>query len=340
MFRSDRRLGFTLIELLVVIAIIGILIALLLPAVQKVRESANRAKCSNNLKQIGLALHSYHDVNGSLPPALNNHFQVYWHWSWMARILPYLEQDNLYHQADTFAHNTSIPVTWGGVPGYAHWSPWGGWMFGLSEPGQNPALEVVLKVFVCPSETEPRLVELKTSTGATLIQAQTDYLGVNGTNYKTIDGVLASNHYVRLTDISDGTSNTVAVGERGGSPSLTYGVWFAGCGQLDQSLPPGDDQRGSGDVVVGVREINSQQNGLVETDRCPPGPYHFQPPGQIRDSSGTINPDCDLFHFWSRHMGGANFLLADGSVHFFPYSADSVLAALGTYAGGEVVDLP
>jgi prepilin-type N-terminal cleavage/methylation domain-containing protein/prepilin-type processing-associated H-X9-DG protein len=340
MLRSRRRPGFTLIELLVVIAIIGVLISLLLPAVQKVRESANRAKCANNLKQMGIALHMYHDANGTLPPALNNHFQVYWHWSWMARILPYLEQDNLYHQADTFAQNTSIPVTWGGVPGYAHWSPWGGWMFGLNEPGQNPALEVVVKLFVCPSETEPRVSSIEPKSGVIVIQAQTDYLGVNGTNYKTIDGVLASNHYVRLTDIIDGTSNTVAVGERGGTQGLEYGVWFAGCGQLDQTLPPGDDQRGSADVVLGVRELNSQQNSYEATDRCPPGPYHFQSPGQIKDSTGTVNPDCDLFHFWSRHMGGANFLLADGSVHFFAYGVDSVMDKMGTYAGGEVFDLP
>jgi prepilin-type processing-associated H-X9-DG protein len=233
-----------------------------------------------------------------------------------------------------------MPVTWGGVPGYAHWSPWGGWMFGLSEPGQNPGLDVVLKVFTCPTETEPRVVEIITSAGTQLKQAQTDYLGVNGTNYKTIDGTLASNRYVRLTDITDGTSNTVAVGERGGSPSLTYGVWFAGCGQLDTTLPPGDDQRGSADVALGVRELNSQQNGFLETDRCPPGPYHFQPPGQIKDATGNVNRDCDIFHFWSRHAGGANFLLADGSVRFLAYSADSVLDALGTTSAGEVVDLP
>jgi prepilin-type N-terminal cleavage/methylation domain-containing protein/prepilin-type processing-associated H-X9-DG protein len=132
----------------------------------------------------------------------------------------------------------------------------------------------------------------------------------------------------------------VAVGERGGTQSLTYGVWFAGCGQLDQSLPPGDDQRGSADVVLGVRELNSQQNSFEEIDRCPPGPYNFQPPGRIKDSTGNINPDCDLFHFWSRHMGGANFLLADGSVHFFAYSADNVMDKMGTYAGGELFDLP
>src|SRR5205085_12565409 len=123
----QRRRGFTLIELLVVIAIIGVLIGLLLPAVQKVRETANRAKCANNMKQQGLALHHYHDSKKTFPEALNNRFQIYWHWSWLAKILPYVEQGNLYDQAVPFASNRSITVTWNRTPWHAHWSPWGGW---------------------------------------------------------------------------------------------------------------------------------------------------------------------------------------------------------------------
>jgi prepilin-type N-terminal cleavage/methylation domain-containing protein/prepilin-type processing-associated H-X9-DG protein len=345
MHQTLRRGGFTLIELLVVIAIIGTLVALLLPAVQKAREAANRVKCANNLKQIGLALHSYHDVEHEFPPSLNNNFQVYWHWSWLARILPYLEQDNLYHQANDFAHNTSLPVHWpypkpDGTWGYAHWSPWGGYPFGMHEPGPNPALSVVVPLFQCPSETEPRQAWVTVHNGDKVLMAQTDYLGVNGTNYKTIDGMLAGNHYVRLTDVTDGTSNTVMVGERGASESLEYGVWFAGCGQVDRSLPPGDEQRGSADVVLGVRELNSQQNGYSDLDACPAGPYHFRAAGHIKDSKGNINRSCDQFHFWSWHPGGANFLWTDGSVRFVSYGADQVMDALGTYAGGEVVDVP
>src|ERR1700746_3709273 len=88
--------GFTLIELLVVIAIIGVLIGLLLPAVQKGREAANRAQCTNKLKQQGLALHNYHDNKKIFPEALDNRFHVHWHWSWLAKILPYIEQGNMW----------------------------------------------------------------------------------------------------------------------------------------------------------------------------------------------------------------------------------------------------
>jgi prepilin-type N-terminal cleavage/methylation domain-containing protein/prepilin-type processing-associated H-X9-DG protein len=346
MVRSTRRAGFTLIELLVVIAIIGVLMALLLPAVQKVRDAALRIKCANNLKQQGLALHMYHDNNHYFPPALDNRFYVHWHWSWIALTLPYLEQDTLYKQADTWASNTSIPVHWPypppkGTDGYAHWSPWGGWVFGLDTPGQNPALATVLTMYTCPADPNPHQVKMTTPNGTPLVMGITHYLAVNGNDYKKQDGIFTSNFPLKMADITDGTSHTLMVGERGQSVTTpAFGYGFGGCGQSDYTLPGGDEQRGSADTALGVRELNSQQNGDPEMDQCPSGPYHFNPPGFIKDTNGVAQRQCDEFHFWSLHWGGANFLMADGSVHFIGYHADAVLPALATYAGREIADLP
>jgi prepilin-type processing-associated H-X9-DG protein len=175
--------------------------------------------------------------------------------------------------------------------------------------------------------------------------AGTNYLGVSGTNAETRDGLFTANRRVRLNDVRDGTSQTLLVGERGFRSgaleviddtddlnNLRFGHWFSAPGQ----------RHGSVGVVLGTRELNfgSGRSNLPWERECPPGPYRYGPPGQTRDLTGAVREECDLFRFWSWHHGGANFLFADGSVHFLAYDADAVLAALGTRAGREVVTLP
>ena len=149
--------------------------------------------------------------------------------------------------------------------------------------------------------------------------AVSGYLGVLGTDYLSMNGVLFSGSQVRFADVTDGTSSTLLAGERPPSPDFWLGWWYAS-GAAD----------GSGDTTLGVREMNG---GRVQfTSSCPKGPYAFV--------DGKVDQQCDAFHFWSLHSGGANFAFCDGSVRFLTYSANAVLPALATRAGGEVVTLP
>lgn len=288
------RRGFTLLELLVVIAIVGVLLGLLLPAVQKARDAAARVQCLNNLKQIGLALHNYHDSNLSLPSGVSSG-APYPRMSWLTRLLPYVEQAPLW-QATEAAYDYQ-------------WVPY------LNPPHVGFGMPVA--VYSCLSD--PRTSRPQ-NTHQNLCAALTSYLGVLGTSFVSSDGVLFLDSRVRLMDISDGTSSTLAVGERPPSPDSWYGWWYAGYGQAGT---------GSADMLLGVREYNA---GGPYVASCPSGPYHYQP--------GRFNQQCDLFHYWSLHTGGANFLFADASARLLSYDADAILPALATRAGGEVVEVP
>ncbi len=337
-----RRRGFSLIELLVVIAIIAILIGLLLPAVQKVRSSADRLKCVNNLKQIGLALHGYHDLNGALPPGTTESVQqpdgtwttVDYPWiSWMTRILPFVEQQAMYtNMQQAYASQPATPP--GGPP--------------AQSPFANPphiGLATVMNIYKCPSDAREYVAQYA-SDGLTV--AFTAYLGVNGTNLLTLDGMLYWNSHVTLSDVTDGTSNTLIVGERPPSTDLSFGWWYAGAGQWYASAA--EQNSGSCDGNIGVAELNLATSGLAPEDSCPSGssnPYYF---GQVYEPDpaygyfngpGTILNPCDQFHFWSLHSGGSNFLFGDGAVRFLTYdTSPTIMRGLGTRAGGEPVSPP
>jgi prepilin-type processing-associated H-X9-DG protein/prepilin-type N-terminal cleavage/methylation domain-containing protein len=298
--RATRR-AITLLEVLLVIAIIGVLLGLLLPAVQKVRSAAQRVHCANNLKQIGLGLLQYHDAYERFPPSVVMGESDFAFLSWRARILPFIGQEALWQQV--VADYAYMPPDAQGVPWY-------------DDPPQVGFFAVV-PTFACPADS--RTSQPTTFEGVPVLY--TSYAGVNGVNFSTLDGILFYNSRVRIADITDGTSNTIMVGERPNAWS-----WYADTGQGFYS--------GSPPMDIGAREVNGYPPW--ETDwsdgpyNCLYGPYHFKP--------GRMDNGCDQLHFWSLHAGGANFLFADGAVRFLSYSADAILPALATRNGQERID--
>lgn len=310
---AARRKAFTLIELLVVIAIIAMLLGLLLPAVQKVRESAAKAQCLNNLKQIGLSLHGYHDVNLGLPPGYRASIpysdgvnDTAPGWGWATFILPYIEQENIYRQ------------------------------LGLNQPVQDsPAIQTMVKVFLCPSDlTTPNAFGVPDGFGNTVcLAAPTSYAACCGndaadTRDATGNGVFYRNSRIRIADITDGTSNTILVGER---------AWAKSNGAWGGAIPGGVIKRG-------------------QSNPCQPNiPDAWYPSSTIAIAHAHLNnalvdPDgsAGMDDFSSMHIGGSLFLFADGSVHFLrsvssdnadgSYTSDGVIfQALATRANGEVI---
>lgn len=321
-----QQRAFTLIELLVVIAIIGVLIALLLPGVQQAREAARRSQCQNNLKQIGLALHNYHDQYGSFPPgcALSslspdagysvdlttaNRAAGY---GWATFILPQLEQGNLFNQLNVNSLELSRL---------------------MQQPTLRPLAQIRLNVYRCPSDIAPDLNTGRQFTNAIFgdtAVATSNYIGVEGIRWTHADdwiisktdpfGIFWPASAVRMQDITDGSSNTFMVGER--NWTNLAGIWIGT-----------RNYTGNGDV--GLRQNLGITNWKINLS-----------------NSTTATPTSNrAFH--SNHVGGTQFLLADGSVRFIseniyldntlsdstrPASQKGLYNRLGMRNDGQIVD--
>jgi prepilin-type processing-associated H-X9-DG protein len=289
-----RRPGWSLIEAMVVVGIIACLIGLTVPAVMKARDYSQTTRCRNNLRQLGVGLHLYEGSHTALPPGCSNigPTEQYPHMSWLTRLLPYVDQTALWQQTTEAYRQARFFET---VPPHQ----------GLGTP---------VGVFVCPLDRAASTVH----RFPTFSVAFTSYIGSEGTNQKSRDGLLFFNSKVKLSSCADGTSRTIMVGERPPSKDRELGWWYAGWGQ---------SKDGSAEMILGARELPV---GLT-LGGCPVSDQGFRPP---RDSQ------CDALHFWSPHAGGGHFLFADGAVLFGAYSLNDRLPALMTRAGGEAVEFP
>ena len=330
--QRSRRAAFTLIELLVVIAIIGVLVALLLPAVQQAREAARRTQCKNNLKQMGLALHNYVDSHQGFPPGvvslLSNPTWVMPAgqcnaspddlgpgWSFFARMLPYLEEGNFYNSI-----NFNLPV---------------------NDPANDTARQTVVRAFRCPSDSGQQLISVydcgnppSVSNTATDIMdaASSSYVGSLGggktggdPNYgcyewQPFNGIFHRNSSIRPADVIDGLSTTIGVGER--QTNFVESAWAG---------------------IVAGQEIIYNANGH-------PQPYNPSLPTcqnwrptitavVVHNRQYTVNvPNGSPASYYSAHIGGGNFLFMDGSVHMVSANIDlSLMRGLATRNNGEVI---
>ncbi|NOX56622.1 MAG: DUF1559 domain-containing protein [Planctomycetes bacterium] len=310
---TDKTRGFTLIELLVVIAIIAILIALLLPAVQQAREAARRTQCKNNMKQIGLAMHNYHDVYGVFPPGYITRQACYassvWPacnlgelglYGWGTFLLPYVDQSPLYELLQPGTRTLEQ---------------------NLADPATRQALQQPVEMFLCPSDPGPSLNDFRSSSnrynfrvtdGANEYQiARSNYVMVANAwdsttpavyplAYGPPHGVGFSNSRIRFRDITDGTSNTLLVGERAyiyKTANKVGGANVIGFSAANNVQSSSYGRKGNGLAVLGIT-----YNGI----------------------NALVGGEHDVRGFSSNHVGGAHFVLCDGSVHFISENIDYI----------------
>jgi prepilin-type N-terminal cleavage/methylation domain-containing protein/prepilin-type processing-associated H-X9-DG protein len=296
------RQGFTLIELLIVLAIIVILLGLLLPAAQKAREAANLMKCKNNLKQIGIALQSYHDRTGNFPPGYQtmvaaDNSDLGPGWGWASFLLDDLEQNALKSQIDFSAD--------------------------IKDSSNVSVRTLVLPVFQCPSETRGGTFTVVDPNGNPLVDvAEGNYVAMNGVLGVSSDsfdnnGAFLRNMTFRIRDITDGLSNTLFVGER--CTNMSHTTWT---GAVTGGVVPAQRYPDLAEQLANAELASALV--LAHGSRS-----HIPNDQLVFDADATA----------SYHIGGVNFLLGDGSVRTIPNSIDGIVyEALLTRAGGEPID--
>lgn len=297
--------GFTLVELLIVIAILGVLMGLLLPAVQRVREAAAQSSCRNNLRQIGIAAQGFHNIKGHLPPgylfdenyAFPEEFEVLTHtspgWGWAAFLLPHLDQGPLAQQIR--------------------------WEKAVEDSANDQSRRFVLPVFVCPSDSNTGVYTVLSQYNEPMGEAATNsyaacygYGGRIGEYPTSGNGLFYRNSQTRHADIRDGLSTTLAVGER--AALFVQGPW-----------------------------AGAMTNGTIRTQSGAPGFVAAieESPVMIlaRTNQNKLNNDFSVvYDFFSPHPTSGMFLFADGTVRSMSFAtAPAVWQAIGTRAGGEVI---